>query len=44
MERYPEGYLGTVAQARKESDIGYQPALDITGFNIAGPDFCRPGS
>jgi len=35
---YPEDYLETVAQARKESDSGYQPALQTAGLNMADYD------
>jgi flavodoxin len=35
---YPEDYLETVAQARRESDSGYQPALATTGPIMADYD------
>lgn len=35
---YPEDYLETVAQAKKESDSDFQPALESSGVNMADYD------
>jgi flavodoxin len=35
---YPQDYLETVAQARKESDSGFRPALESRGPNLADYD------
>jgi flavodoxin len=37
-EPYPADYLETVAQAKKESDSGFRPALESSGLNIADYD------